>query len=295
MFNSIGRRVSLKNRIRLFFILLYRYVLFSSTAVFAQDVNNVLHIADSLARCGEKNEAIALYERALYFDVDGSGIRHLPNLADLYFQTREYNKALQTYLLAARNNNTYDSLRAGLPTRILSCYYYSSDFDLMQEELLLMDTTSVHARFNYHLLNGLYLFRLGRYEDAAPEFMRIVQPESHKMIRDVFKRVQKIAARNVRNARLMSIFIPGLGQASWGDWKNGINSFLLTGGLATLGIVVALNAGFLDAAFLVGPWFQRYYLGGIKRSVLIAQQKKQEKLLDELDKVLILCSEDMRE
>lgn len=86
-------------------------------------------------------------------------------------------------------------------------------------------------------------------------------------------------------AKTLSVFLPGLGQLYVGDYKNSINSILLTGAIAAVFINVGLKYTLFDAMVGVLPHFQRYYLGGIKKvgtAALEKQKAKKEKLLQSM-------------
>jgi hypothetical protein len=96
-------------------------------------------------------------------------------------------------------------------------------------------------------------------------------------IDSLFIVLESIKGPKPKKARILSTILPGLGQLYAGDIKNGINSFILTGGLIVLGINTAINLTLLDALMTVAPWFQRYYMGGYNRAENIAAEKFKEK------------------
>jgi len=72
----------------------------------------------------------------------------------------------------------------------------------------------------------------------------------------------------------MSRIIPGSGQLYAGDIKNGLNSLLLTGGIALLGVHLYNQYSLFDAIMSAFPWFARYYKGGYHKAFEIAYQKR---------------------
>lgn len=130
-------------------------------------------------------------------------------------------------------------------------------------------------------------FAQSDFEAAQQYFNNVVGSDSTKQqsLIKLFEKNQKISKLNPDKAKRMSQFLPGLGQFYAGDIKNGLNSLLLTGGLLTWGINIGLNSTFLDAAFTIVPWFQRYYLGGADRAKVIAEnaiKRRRHKVYNEI-------------
>ena len=120
-----------------------------------------------------------------------------------------------------------------------------------------MDSINKLLYFNYPNLKRLFL--------------------NFNKIDSLFVVLESIKGPKPKKARILSTFLPGLGQLYAGDIKNGINSFVLTGVLFVLGINTAINLTLLDALMTVAPWFQRYYMGGYNRAENIAAEKFKEK------------------
>ena len=82
--------------------------------------------------------------------------------------------------------------------------------------------------------------------------------------------IEKAPARHV----FLSMIFPGAGQFYAGDLKNGFNSLILNAGLLTWFVSYAFTYSTIDAAFTIGPWFYRYYLGGFQRAGKMVTIKK---------------------
>ena len=87
------------------------------------------------------------------------------------------------------------------------------------------------------------------------------------------------------------MILPGSGQIYSGDFKNGINSILLTGGLAALGVLMYNQYSLLDAFLAVFPWFFRYYQGGYEKAKNIAHDKRAIRRDKTYKKVLEIVNE----
>lgn len=129
-------------------------------------------------------------------------------------------------------------------------------------------------------LLGVSFFNLQNFGESRNHFRKAIPPEAKTQtakMDSLFNALEAIKHPNPKTARLMSIFLPGLGQFYAGDVKNGINSLLLTGSFFTLGFIVAINYSLVDAMVAVVPWVQRYYVGGYNRAAGIAENKKKSK------------------
>jgi len=87
-------------------------------------------------------------------------------------------------------------------------------------------------------------------------------------------------------AGVLSIVIPGSGQLYAGDYKNAVNSFLLVAVFAAIGTDMFIRYAWYDSLISVFPWFLRYYTGGYKNAMKIAEQKRTEKRNKRLNKII---------
>jgi hypothetical protein len=92
--------------------------------------------------------------------------------------------------------------------------------------------------------------------------------------------LKKLHRPSPKIAYWMSVVIPGSGQLYAGDIKNGMNSFVLSIGLAILTYNIAVSKSILDALITAFPWWQRYHIGGYNAAKRIAINKRQENRAD---------------
>jgi hypothetical protein len=118
-------------------------------------------------------------------------------------------------------------------------------------------------------------FSQGEYQKSKALFKE-VSPDT-SVVNELFIKNAKIDKLKPKTAKILSIIIPGLGQFYAGDVKNGLNSFILSGGLMFLGVRSAINNSVLDAALSIMPWYQRYYTGGYNKAEAIAEAKIKER------------------
>jgi hypothetical protein len=93
------------------------------------------------------------------------------------------------------------------------------------------------------------------------------------------KSIQKIQRKHrPGKAKIMSLFLPGLGQYWNGYFKEGTNSLLLVGGFTILLVRTIIHISWLDGIVGIYPWFSRYHFGGARKAGRLADFKRQQKL-----------------
>lgn len=259
----------------------------------AQSLSMVLVQADSLLARGDYFSALKLYDRVLFFDDSAFAANSYEKIAKCYFLNRQYDKAANYYGIAGKSAQTNSQVIGLFEKRTVSLIL-SEEFLLAREELLEMPEAYLQTPQGI-LLMALTMYGNQETESAFNEFSRLenIKSKSRELLR-LKKRLSRSERKNPKTARILSMIIPGSGQVYAGDWRNGINSLLLTGGLFTLGVYTIGAAGFIDGILMVGPWYQRYYTGGFKRaeSSVIAYKKKVR--YEVLQEMLRLSENDFR-
>lgn len=167
-------------------------------------------------------------------------------------------------------------------------------FNLALAELFnLPDSLGYGLEPHKQLLLGIAHYGAGNYGMSKMAFEHFIgnKPETISLLNVQFERVEKAGRINPKTARILSIIIPGAGQFYVGDIKNGINSLLLTGGLAVLSVYVAMTYSILDAFISIIPWYQRYYTGGIKKASIIARNKRDAKRANAYRQIIRIISD----
>jgi hypothetical protein len=146
----------------------------------------------------------------------------------------------------------------------------------------------VEKRLNFFL--ATCYFGLGDFSKARTYFEYCVELKDVKKVEDLFSR-KNLQSLSPKTAKILSMIIPGLGQAYSHDLKSGLNSLFLTSGLIALGINISIRYSPVDAIFAVLPWYQRYYTGGFGKARDIASRKRQVKRNEVYNKMLKLIAE----
>ena len=241
---------------------------------FSQIISETLVFADRQFENKDFLGASESYERILFFDTTQQFSKPIYlKLADCLFQQKRYEEAARQYE-KAYFASAEDSLKNRILFQKASCYLQEKNFASAQVELFnLPDSLSAAEDHRRHLFLGMATFAMNDFETSKEHFGNYVASDSLKKteIESLFQKNEKISKLSPKKARIMSTFLPGLGQFYAGDVKNGLNSLVLTGALLTWAVRIAMKSTFIDAVITVVPWFQRYYVGGYTRAEGIAE------------------------
>jgi tetratricopeptide (TPR) repeat protein len=252
-------------------------MLIISNILQAQTVEQAKVFADELYKEKSFQNALEVYNRVLFFDTaQVFSAQIYPTIAESYYQTSQFNKANQ-YFDLAYNVSTDAKEKNGYLLKKISGYLMLQQIDYAEIDFLSLDSTNLnHAqKAESDVFKAIITFAKGDYSQSKKAFLHITKDSL--AVENLFIKNDKDSRISPKKAKNMSRIIPGLGQLYVGDIKNGLNSFLLTGGLAVLGIRAALLNNVFDAAFAAGPWIQRYYKGGYTKAENIAKAKILEK------------------
>ena len=181
-------------------------------------------------------------------------------------------------MIAAVRLTTETELQAERRVELAVTLVASGAYNLALVELIKVDMQSQSARLRQRarFLRGvayLYQFKweqarlvLQTYFDEIPGTARTAA-KIDALFLDALDRSQK----SKKVARLLSTFLPGLGQAYVGDWKNGLNALILNGALGYVTLDAAIERDYDDALLSFFFLFYRYYSGNRYRAAEAAQ------------------------
>ncbi len=243
-----------------------------------QPAEKVLAVANNQYQKGNYDFALKEYQRYLFFEPSTNSVI-FNSIGDCYWNLQQYNLAVEYYDKAFFASD--DSLRFGYLFRKVDCYIHTGDYGLALNELLsLNDSLQGNRYYLKEFYCGLCYYGMQDFNNAELFLINSVDPvykEQRHEITELFRNKKKFYRPNPNTAKVMSMFLPGLGQLYSGDIKNSANSLLLTSLLAYFGIQIAYSESILDAVITIAPWFQRYYQGGYTRAENTAKQKCAER------------------
>ncbi len=236
-----------------------------------------LRIADSLHSAGQYRGAVKEYQRYLFY-TRNENPEILLKLAYGLYEEGDHELALQYY------EQIYfltDKPTIRFTCRLTEIQHF---INIRQYNKALVSLFSLEPAIRelypevIHLYTAISYFGLEDYERSLSSFLQIVEGDSiaEEKIRELFSDPRRFHKPNPNTIGILSLFIPGLGQMISGDFKEGLNSLILVGGLGTGMVIVALRYSLLDAVLTLLPWYQRYLLGGSDKAEEIARYKRAE-------------------
>lgn len=275
-----------------------RNILFLTISVigsiaWSQPPQDVLAFADSSFQRGQYKVALKEYQRVLYFSEDKTNPYLFSAIGDCYFEVGDLDRALEYYDRAYFLYES-DSLQLTALFNKIACNVIQGNFDLALINMLgLQQNLPAFFENRRHFYLGVIYFGKEEFETSRKHFVTINHANEAyvKKVNELFDPRGKLNRPNPRLAFFLSLFVPGTGQFYSGDIKNGLNSFVLNEGLLMLGIYTAYRYTIIDALISVGPWFQRYYQGGLESAEIIAEQKRAKHRQEIFQQTLALIEE----
>jgi len=255
---------------------------------YAQSLSQTYQLGKEAYEQGSYEQAVSYYNRVLYFDKQQEYTQRVfADLAVSHFALEEYERSAYFYDIAYNLESESVATQNELLLKRAMCYIYLESYNQALLDLYLVSNDDPLVYRQAALLEGVCLYRLEKFDEARAAFDRAVPPSSEAtIITSKFAQLKKINRKSPTKAKILSILIPGTGLMYVGDWKNGISSFVLVGGLATLMVLSTVNTGLLNAFLNVFPWYQRYFMGGYTLSERVAEEKLDTKRLKLLQKIV---------
>ena len=272
-FRYTKMRLNIRLKIRLFVS-----VCLIQLTVGAQDIQQTLNKAAAWS-AAQPEEAAKLYLRILFFsEQDSIDLVAHTQLAQLYKSIKQFDQAAWHYHQAAWLGKS-DSL----DLEAAWCYLYQKQAKEGLKILEKVDSSNVNSN-EYTLLNGLCYEWLNQDSAALywyEQYYSHLPSNKIHSLRELDKKLRHFSYRNAASAAILSAIVPGLGQTYTGNFKDGVNSFLLNGTLVAGMIYTSVNYTWIDGVMAFSPWLFRYYLGGItnaKQHTLKSNERRKKQL-----------------
>jgi hypothetical protein len=259
----------------------------------SQTFEETINFADKQYNLANYQLAVKEYQRALYFS-NGIKVDYLyRQIAHSFFKNQQFSQANYFYDLSYKSTIN-DSLKSEIIFNKSQCFLLSGDYKRSVYELTgLGNKLSDYFEDKRNFYYGVSYFGLEEFKKSEEYFLLLVNEDSgsYQEIKELFSLKKNLYKPNPITAKTLSMILPGSGQIYSGDFKNGFNSILLTGGLATLGVLMYNQYSLLDAILTVFPWFFRYYQGGYEKVKNIAHDKRAIRRDKTYKKVLEIINE----
>ena len=259
-----------------FTIVAITLLFFAAVSVSASDP--ALDLGDYFFVRENYDAAITEYKRFLFFNADDPRVDEVQFKIGLAYRAQKWWMEAAEAMIAAVQLTTKTELQAERRVELAVTLIASGAYDLALAELIKVDMQSQSARLRQRarFLRGVaYLYQF-KWEQARSVFQVYFDEipsaagaaaEIDTLFLDALNRSQK----SEKAARLLSTFLPGLGQTYAGDWKNGLNALLLNGVLGYITLDAAIERDYDDALLSFFFLFYRYYAGNRYRAVEAAQ------------------------
>ena len=265
-----------------------------TTVTLAQNLQETLKFANSQFESGNYNLALKEYQRVLFFN-DGSNLQHIyEQIGSSFFFKKDFKKAAYYYELSYKTAAS-ESIKTEILFKKAACFMLDKNFKLATLELMnLPDSLDLQSTNRKNFYFAVCYWGMEDFEKSKSSFLEILpvdQISAREEITLLFSKKRNLYKPNPKTAQILSIFIPGSGQIYSGDFKNGINSLVLTGGIVILGIYMTQYYSLFDAILTVFPWFIRYHQGGYQGAKKIAQNKRANRKNETYQNILKVIQE----
>ena len=251
----------LKNTI--LFLLIGVSLLFGGIAAVAEELP--LSLGSHLAAQGNYDAAITEYKRFLFFHLDDPRVGEVYYNIGLAYKAQglwtEAVTALRTATYLAIDSETKSAYQLALAVTLIA----TQNYDLAQLELIkvVLRKPSVPLFRRALFLQGVAYIYQFRWEEARSVLRDYTIDEK---LDARFDSAINMPQKSVKIARVLSTILPGAGHIYAGDWRDGLNAFLLNGALGFLTIDAILAEHYTNAVLWGGTIFLRYYRGNTFRA-----------------------------
>ena len=259
-----------------FTVLAVALLLFTTVSISASDPT--LDLGDLLFGLENYDAAITEYKRFLFFNAGHPQTGEAQFKIGLAYRAQEWWAEAVEAMIAAAQLTTETELQAERRVELAVTLIASGAYDLAVVELIKVDMHSRSARLRQRarFLRGVaYLYQF-KSEQARLVFQAYFDeiPDAARAAAEIdalFSEAINLPQKSEKLARLLSTFLPGLGQAYAGDWKNGLNALLLNGVLGYVTLDAAIERDYDDALLSFSFLSYRYYTGNRYRAAEAAQ------------------------
>jgi tetratricopeptide (TPR) repeat protein len=253
-------------------------ILLFITAVTVSASDPALDLGEHLFALGDYDTAITEYKRFLFFNADHPQAVDAQFKIGLAYRAQEWWAEAVEAMIAAIELTTVTELQAEMRVELAVTLIASGAYDLALIELIKVDMQSQSARLRQRarFLRGIaYLYQF-KWEQAWSVFQAYFNeiPGAAGTAAEIdilFLAALNGPQKSEKAARMLSTFLPGLGQTYAGDWKNGLNAMLLNGVLGYVTLDAAIERDYDDALLSFFFLFYRYYAGNRYRAAEAAQ------------------------
>lgn len=239
--------------------------LFGSYLISAQ-----VKTAEMLFNRGKYQRAAVAYERAFY---ETREPHYLLRKVYCYKSLKDYEAALRT---ATRINTGNDSLEALVLYEKVLLNFLDSNYPEAYNDLLRYEVFGYPKDFNTEYVRFVSQVHLLEWESAKRQLFQdsMYFDLSEDEIEYIIPADLKI--KEIKKARTLSYFLPGVGQMYAGYFGKGLISGTMVAGAIAFTAYSTLNGYFFTGMVPGAAVFYTFYLGGVRYAGQLAEQKNRE-------------------
>ena len=265
----------------LFLIILFSF--FWGITAIAEELP--LSLGKHLFAHGNYDAAITEYKRFLFFHPDDARISEIYHNIGLAYRAQglwtEAINSLRTAVQHATDRESKSEYQLELAVTLIAI----QDYDLAQLELIRATLRAPSAplyRRALFLRGVVYIYQF-RWDEAREALKNW---STDKNLDALFDEAVNVPQKSVNVARMLSTILPGAGQIYAGDWRGGLNAFLLNSAFGFLTVDAALDRHYTDALLWAGLAFWRYYQGNTFRAGAAAEQFNEQRTQQAAEAIL---------
>ena len=214
---------------------------------------------------GNYDAAITEYKRFVFFHPDDARAGEAyHNIGLAYREQQMWGEAVAAMRIAIQHTadkTTKTERQLALAVTLIA----SKNYDMGVLELIkvtLRNPSEAQYRRAMFLqgVAHLYQFRWKEARAALKNYTDDAALDTH------LEAALKAPRKSMRFAKFLSIILPGAGQVYAGNWRDGLNAFVLNGALGFATVDAALDGHYMDAVLWATALFLRYYQGNYYRA-----------------------------
>ncbi len=269
-------------------------ILFLFMLLFCDDSANAeecpLTLADHFVKLGNYEAAITEYKRFIFFHPDG--IHAATVYHKIGYAYREQGLwqdailAMRNAVLHADDKDSKSEYQLDLAVILLA----SQNYDLARLELIRVafrnPSGTLHQRALFlQAVAFIYQFRWKEAQEILSD-ETLLTYSTDEGLDTLFNIAINQNKKSTRVAKVLSAILPGAGQIYAGNWRGGLNAFLLNGVLGFVAVDGILDQNYLDAFMWAYYIFLRYYRGNVSRSGKVVDEFNENASRRDADNIL---------
>ncbi len=227
--------------------------------------NDLLGLGGHLLKLENYDAAITEYKRFIFFHPDDKRVANTYYNIGLAYRAQglwqEAIISMRNAMFHASNDDEKSEYQINLAVTLIA----SKNYDLAQLELIKVMLRDPNVALDKRILflrSVAYIYQF-RWEEAREILQEYTDDDKLDIL---FNKVANLPQKSTTTAKVLSTIIPGAGQFYTGDWRGGLNAFVLNSLLGYVAVDAVLDQHYADAAFWIFFIFNRYYQGNSYRA-----------------------------